>query len=81
MPVNRFAELRRAAGYSQSGLMRRISQLTRGAITSRSYLADIERGRQMASPRFEEMAAEALGCSVFEFYGRPRLSTPTEHTT
>ena len=74
MPANRLAELRRAAGYSQRSLMRRIAQLSHGQITSRSYLADIERGRQVASPFFEQVAAEALGCSVFEFYGRPRLT-------
>ncbi len=73
MAANRFAELRREAGLSQRALMRRVAVLSRGAIASPSYLANIERGRQAASPLFEFYAAQVLGCSEFEFYARPRL--------
>ncbi len=79
MPANRIAKLRRAAGYSQRGLMRRIAELSKGTITSPSYLATIGRGRQSASPHFEGIAARALDCNVFAFQGQPRLVTTTEH--
>ncbi len=79
MPANRIAKLRRNAGYSQRGLMRRIGELSKGTITSPSYLATIGRGRQSASPHFEGIAARALDCNVFAFQGQPRLVTTTEH--
>ncbi|MBA2362330.1 MAG: helix-turn-helix transcriptional regulator, partial [Chloroflexia bacterium] len=62
MPANRIAELRCAAGYSKRRLMRRIGELSKGTITSPSYLANIECSRQTASPHFAEIAARALDC-------------------